>query len=289
MKKIFRRKRTWIIIVVLLLLAPVIFSYVMMSEFAWSDKELNDYFRNRTMKPQYSEYSVDGRKIFYASIGNDTLPMVLFIHGAPGSWYDYVKYFGDSNLTSKAHLVSLDRPGYGKSGIGNPVTSIKQQAEMIKPLLTLNKSKKPAVLVSHSYGGPIALQLAMEDPDGVKGMLLLAPAIDPDNEKQFAINKLADWKLVQQIMPKIWYTAYFEKKTHIDELRTLTEWDSIKSPVVYMYGDKDGLVPPVNVEFAKKKITNAPLSITEFPDENHFLPWTQQDSITKIILKLISE
>jgi len=56
-----------------------------------------------------------------------------------------------------------------------------------------------------------------------------------------------------------------------------------------MYGDKDGLVPPVNVEFAKKKITNAPLSITEFPDENHFLPWTQQDSITKIILKLISE
>ncbi|MFI5134275.1 MAG: alpha/beta fold hydrolase [Chitinophagales bacterium] len=289
MKKMFRRKRTWIIIVILLLLAPFIYSYVMMSEFSWSDNELNEYFKSRLMKPQYSEYNVDGRTIFYASIGNDTLPMVLFIHGAPGSWYDYVRYFGDSNLTAKAHLVSLDRPGYGKSGVGIPVTSIRQQAEMIKPLLALNKSGKPVVLVSHSYGGPIALQLAMDDPQEVKGMLLLAPAIDPDNEKQFAINRLANWKLIQQIMPKMLYSAYLEKKTHADELRTLNDWENIKSPVVYMYGDKDVLVPPVNVEFARKKIINAPFSVTEFPNENHFIPWTQQDSITKVILKLINE
>jgi hypothetical protein len=35
--------------------------------------------------------------------------MVLFIHGAPGSWYDYVKYFGDSTLNTKSAFGALDR------------------------------------------------------------------------------------------------------------------------------------------------------------------------------------
>jgi len=289
MKKVFRRKRTWVIIVLVLLMAPIIFSYVMMNSFSWSDQELNDYFKNKSMKPEYSQYTVNGRTVFYASIGNDTLPMIIFIHGAPGSWYDYVKYFGDSNLTSKAHLISLDRPGYGKSGEGDPVTSIEEQAKMIYPLFALNKSKQPVVLLGHSYGGPIVIRLAMDYPSDVKGMVLLAPAIDPDNEKQFAINRLADFSLVRKIMPRIWNSAYFEKKTHVDELRKLTDWDKITAATVYMYGDKDGLVPPVNVEYAKKKMISAPFSITEFPDENHFIPWTQQDSVTKVLLKLLSE
>ncbi|MBX7140089.1 MAG: alpha/beta hydrolase [Chitinophagales bacterium] len=289
MKNFFRRPRNWMIIVAVLLLAPVTYSYVMMNQFSWSDKELSDYFSIKKMKPQYREYTVNGRTIFYASIGSDTLPMVLFIHGAPGSWYDYVKYFGDSNLISKAHLVSLDRPGYGKSGEGQPVTSIEEQAEMIRPLFDLNKSNQPVVLLGHSYGGPIAVKLAMDYPDEVKGMVLLAPAIDPDNEKQFAINRLADLRMIRSMIPRIWVSAYYEKKTHVDELRKLNDWEKIISPTVYMYGDKDGLVPPVNVEFAKRKILNAPLSITEFPNENHFIPWTQQDSVTKVILSLIEK
>jgi pimeloyl-ACP methyl ester carboxylesterase len=289
MKNFFRRPRNWAIIVAVLLLAPVIYSYVMMNQFAWSDKELSDYFSQKQMKPQYSEYTVNGRSVFYASMGSDTLPMVLFIHGAPGSWYDYVKYFGDSNLISKAHLVSLDRPGYGKSGEGQPVTSIEEQAEMIRPLFALNKSKHPVVLLGHSYGGPIAARLAMDYPDEVKGLVLLAPAIDPDNEKQFAINRLADLRMIRSMIPRMWVSAYYEKKTHVEELRKLNDWDKITSPTVYMYGDKDGLVPPVNVEFAKRKIVNAPLAVTEFPDENHFLPWTQQDSVTNVILNLIEK
>lgn len=289
MKNFFRRPRNWMIIVAVLLLAPVTYSYVMMNQFSWSDKELSDYFSIKKMKPQYREYTVNGRTIFYASIGSDTLPMVLFIHGAPGSWYDYVKYFGDSNLISKAHLVSLDRPGYGKSGEGQPVTSIEEQAEMIRPLFDLNKSNQPVVLLGHSYGGPIAVKLAMDYPDEVKGMVLLAPAIDPDNEKQFAINRLADLRMIRSMIPRIWVSAYYEKKTHVDELRKLNDWEKIISPTVYMFGDKDGLVPPVNVEFAKRKILNAPLSITEFPNENHFIPWTQQDSVTKVILSLIEK
>src|SRR6185295_14483737 len=166
--------------------------------------------------------------------------------------------------------VALDRPGYGKSGEGKPVTSIKEQAEMIKPLFDLNRSKHPAVLVAHSYGGPIAVQIAMDYPETVKAMILLAPQIDPDNEKQFAINKLANLKVIQWMMPKMWYTAYWEKRTHVDELKKMhNEWNKISTPTVYMFGDKDGIVPPANAQYAKRMVTNAPMEMIEFPNENH--------------------
>lgn len=288
MKKIFRRKRTWLIILLLLVAVPVIYGFVMMNEMSWSEGELNDYFKNKFMQPQSRTYEVKGRSVFFASIGNDTLPMVLFIHGAPGSWTDYVKYFGDSNLVSKAHLVAPDRPGYGKSGLGNYVTSIEEQAQMLKPLLDLNKSKQPVILLGHSYGGPIAVRMAMNYPEQVKELVLLAPAIDPDHEKQFVVNKLVGLSVVQWMLPKMFITAYKEKMTHVDELKKMeADWGKITSPVVYVYGDKDMIVPPVNAQYAKQKVTAATFELIDFPNENHFIPWTQQDSVTKLILRMI--
>lgn len=286
MKKLFRRRRTWLILLLFLIAVPVIFGYVLMAEMTWSDTRINDFFTSKTMKPQFNTYQASERSIFYASIGADTLPMVLFIHGAPGAWTDYIKYFSDSNLVSKARLVAMDRPGYGKSGVGKPVTSISQQAEMIRPLLDLNKSKHPPILVAHSYGGPIAVRIAMEEK--VKAMLLLAPQVDPEHEKQFAINKLAELRVIQWMLPGMWMTAYFEKKTHVDELKKLDgDWKKISAPTIYMFGERDMIVPPANAVYAKRKLTNAPFEVIAIPNENHFIVWTQYDSVTKMILKMI--
>ncbi|MCY7410467.1 MAG: alpha/beta hydrolase [Chitinophagales bacterium] len=290
MKIIFRRKRIWLIIVLILLATPLIFFYVMMSQFSWSQKEIDEYFKTKKMKPVFATYTLNGRTIFYSSIGSDTLPMVLFVHGAPGSWTDYIKYFGDENLISKSHLVAPDRPGYGNSGVGYPVTSIEEQVELLKPLFALNKSHQPIILLGHSYGGPIAARMAIDYPDQIKAMILLAPAIDPDNEKMFWINKPASWKAMQYFLPAIMLTAQKEKETHAAELKKMeNDWGKIAASTIYMYGDKDGLVPPVNVEYAKKKITNAPLEVIELPNENHFIPWTQQDSVTRVILRYIEK
>jgi pimeloyl-ACP methyl ester carboxylesterase len=80
-----------------------------------------------------------------------------------------------------------------------------------------------------------------------------------------------------------------EKMAHIAELKKMKDdWGKIISPVTYMYGLKDGIVPPVNVEYAREMINNAPLEVTAWPDENHFIPWTQQDSIVRVILKYVN-
>lgn len=78
---------------------------------------------------------MNGRSIHYARIqsGPDTLPTVLFIHGPPGVWDAFVGFFADSALYNRAQLISVDRPGFGKSGLGQPEPSLRAQAADLAP------------------------------------------------------------------------------------------------------------------------------------------------------------
>ncbi|MBX7108722.1 MAG: alpha/beta hydrolase [Chitinophagales bacterium] len=285
MLKIFMRRRTWIIITLAVIILPVAAFKIMEAGFEISPAEMNAFFKDKPEQPVYRTYTAMNHSMFYAAAGSDTNQLVLFIHGAPGSWDNYMKYFGDTALLRRAQLASVDRPGYGQSDFGNSVTSIAAQAAMIKPILDANKSGRPAILVGHSFGGPVIARLAADYPEKIGALIFLAPAIDPDHEKIFAISYPADWTIFRWMVPTSWRVANDEKLSHVEELRKLLPiWSQIKVPCTYMYGLKDGLVPPVNVEFAKKMLVNAPLQITAFPKENHFIPWTQQDSVTKVIL-----
>lgn len=290
MLKIFKRRRTWIIIALIVILLPVAAFKIMEATFEISPSEMNAFFKDKPWQPAFRTYTAMNHEMFYASAGSDTNQLVLFVHGAPGSWDNYLKYFGDTALLQRAQLASVDRPGYGKSGYGMSVTSIEEQAAMIRPILDANKSNKPAILVGHSFGGPVIARLAIDYPDKIGALIFLAPAIDPEHEKIFSISYPADWKLFRWMVPTVWKVANDEKLSHVEELNKLAPlWSQIKIPCTYMYGLKDGLVPTINVEFAKRMLVNAPLEITAFPNENHFIPWTQQDSITKVILHYLKD
>jgi hypothetical protein len=140
MANIFRRRRTWVIILIILIIVPVIAFKVIEASFEITPKEMTDYFKDKPQQPRFITYNALNHEMFYAETGSDTNQLVLFVHGAPGSWDAYMKYLGDTALMHRAQLVSVDRPGYGKSGFGEAVTSIEEQAAMIKPILDSNKS-----------------------------------------------------------------------------------------------------------------------------------------------------
>jgi len=268
-----------------LIIIPIVAFKIMETNFEITPAEMKNYFKEKPQQPNFVTYIALNHEMFYAETGSDTNQLVLFVHGAPGSWEGFMKYLGDTALMHRAHLVSVDRPGYGKSGMGKSVTSIEAQAAMIKPILDSNKSGKPAILVGHSLGGPVIARIAMDYPHQVGALIFLAPAIDPENEKIYAISYPANWKIFRWMVPTVWKVTNDEKLSHVEELqKMLPLWASIHIPCTYMYGEKDGIVPPVNVEFAKRMLTNASLQIITFPEENHYIPWTQQDSITQVIL-----
>lgn len=284
MLKVLKRPRTWIIIFLLIILIPIVAFKIMEASFEVSPKEMENYFKDKPQQPVFKTYTALNHKMSYVETGSDTNQLILFVHGAPGSWDAFMRYLGDTSLMHRAQLVSVDRPGFGKSDFGKSVTSIEEQAAMMKPILDANKSGKPAILVGHSLGGAVIARMAMDYPDQVGALVFLAPAIDPDNEKIWSISYPADWKVFRWMVPTVWRVTNDEKLSHSAELKKMVPlWENIKIPCTYIYGEKDKIVPPVNVQFAKKMLVNAPPQVISFPNENHFIPWTQYDTIVNVV------
>ena len=251
-------------------------------------KAIQKEFKKTTYQPKIATYQFEEREIYYVSVGNETLPLVLFIHGAPGSWTAFKSFMKDSTLLSKVRMIAVDRPGYGYSGLGKEETSIEKQAAMLRPLLDMNKHKKLPILVGHSYGGAIIARMAMDFPDQVGDLIMAAPAIDPEHEKFFWVNRPANWFIFRWMIPRSLRVSNDEKLSHVKELeKMLPFWEKIQNPTTLIHGEKDGIVPIENSYFGEKMMPKSSLEVIYEPKLNHLIPWKRPDLIKKSILKYL--
>jgi pimeloyl-ACP methyl ester carboxylesterase len=103
-------------------------------------------------------------------------PAVVLIHGASGNLEDMRLALGN-RLSGRYRVVLIDRPGHGWSerGSGGEQASPAHQAALIHAALAKLGIAR-AVIVAHSWAGSLATAYALNYPDGVTGMVLLAPA-----------------------------------------------------------------------------------------------------------------
>ena len=275
MKKWIRRV---FILIGILFLGFFIFTSVVtnMLTFSISNSKLNKTLQQG--KAQFSINNIDanGQNIRYVKVdGNDSCTIV-FIHGAPGSLKDYKTYLLDDNLLAKTSIVAIDRPGYGNSNYGKVEPSILKQAEAVSTVLKEIKTDK-IIIAGHSYGGPVAAAVAMLHNDNIDGLLLKAPAIDPNNEKQFWFAGLGAIPPVKWISKGL-YVAAVEKKTHVKGLmEILPLWNQIKVPVTMVHGQKDMIVPSKNIDFIKTKIPEDQLKVVTNDSMDHIMIWSDYD------------
>ena len=211
---------------------------------------------------------------------------VLFIHGNPGSADAFYNYLIDSRLLKRATLITYDRPGFGYSSYGEPMTSIKDQVNAIIP--SINQYKKVYV-VGHSYGGPIATYLALK-ASNVKGVVLIAPTLYPHKEKFYGLAKLGISWFGRFLSSKAVYVASLEKITHQKALEEVEEeWRKLTCPLTHIHSTDDKIVPfNKNIEYTTKTFTKAKVKLVRLNDGNHFLPWNHYDLITENIIELIN-
>ncbi len=100
---------------------------------------------------------------------------VLLVHGSHigGS---FVPLMAQRVLTDRYTLIRYHRRGFLGSSPAIPPVSIAQQADDCRALLE-HLEVGPAHVVGHSYGGPIALQLAAGRPAAVASLALLEAAL----------------------------------------------------------------------------------------------------------------
>jgi len=257
--------------------------------FRESDRKLN-----RTMKKEGQNYEIhyspkDTLRWLWYKNDKPDVPLLLFIHGAPGSSTSFLSYLKNERLRDSFSILVVDRPGYGFSDYG-VYQPIPKQYEAIKRVLQFSGIDENVVTVGHSYGGTISGYIAIQNPNWLKGTIMIAPAIDPEQEKYLWFGKLALYKSTRWMTPQSLRVAADEKYSHEEELNTfITDWYKINKPVLHIHGDADGLVPYGNVDFSKNNIPEKWLEIVTVQNKGHLIPFTDSETMVDEIIRFVSK
>jgi pimeloyl-ACP methyl ester carboxylesterase len=104
--------------------------------------------------------------------GGDGPPVVL-LHGLGGSAANWVQVF--PGLVDAHRVIAIDLPGHGGSPALPRGTGVEGFAAAVADALDA-EGVGPALVAGHSFGGHVAVRLALQRPDLVTGLLLVAAA-----------------------------------------------------------------------------------------------------------------
>ena len=257
-------------------------------QFRMSKSEIDTYFAKKEKKGTLHRYTSGKRTMNYLEVGDKSLPLVIFVHGSPGSLSAFIDFMADTLLLSKAQLVTVDRPGFGYSNFGYAEPSLQKQGALLKPILEEHKNQRPIILVGHSLGGPLIARMAMDYPELIDGLVLVAASIDPELEPDEWFRGPLATPFLSWILPRSFRASndeIYKLKPELEEM--IPEWPRVKANTIVIQGKKDNLVPPGNADFAKKMITHAPVKLVMVEDMNHFVPWSHPQLIRSAILELL--
>lgn len=261
-------------------------------KFRKSEVEQRAYLLERgQIDVAFGTYEADDHNLHYTSAGSEGKPLVLIVHGSPGSSQDALEYLADTNLTHQALVVAVDRPGFGYSDFGKTERSLAMQAQQLRPLLEKYRAlSKKAILLGHSYGGPLIVRMAIDYPELVDGLVIVAGSVDPELEPEYWWARPLDWWIIRWMLPPAFRVSNQEILPLKKELEDMLPfWADITCPVTVVQGTNDSLVPAGNANFAKKMLPNSRrLRIEMLEGDDHFIMWTKEKFIAEKILEMIA-
>jgi pimeloyl-ACP methyl ester carboxylesterase len=121
-----------------------------------------------------SIYTIGDTEIHVHEENSPERTPVVLIHGWSSSWYALSPVL--PVLGKRYHVVAVDLPGFGDSPQMNRRATIPDYAELVAKLLR-DKGGKPAILIGHSMGGMIAIEITLRYPELVDRLILICPTI----------------------------------------------------------------------------------------------------------------
>lgn len=152
-----------------------------------------------------------GNTIYYDVVGSG--PGLIFVHGAGSDADIFAGLIG--SLSNRFRCITMDRPGYNRSGHLERATTLEEQVEAIEAVRRACDAKG-AWVFGHSSGGNFALAHACSFGSSVRGLILMEPAlygIYPADQKPPAVTGIE-----QEVVPLFQKGQLVEGFTRLQEL-----------------------------------------------------------------------
>jgi len=220
---------------------------------------------------------VGGRKLHFCTYGNKS-PSVILISGfnAPQIYWNAII----PDIAEKATVITYDRPGYGKSEIGELPLHGEQTAKDLFVLLEKFKVPKPYIIVGHSYGGDIARLFVSMYPEVTGGLILEDTQHEDILEEQRRLLTGQNLKKLDEMVSHMGDPV--NPKSELD-YRSAT-WDQLRKSkplpkvpyIVITSGERAKGVPPMFSEGAREKLIVLGLDLQKrllklIPDGKHII------------------
>jgi pimeloyl-ACP methyl ester carboxylesterase len=144
---------------------------------------------------------VSGARLNVVDIGprDAAGPPVVIVHGASSNLEAMRQPLGEL-LARRHRVILIDRPGHGWSTRARPEDSTPAiQAAMIDEAL-MKMNIGPAILVVHSWAGALGARMALDHPERLAGLVMLAPVTHPWRGGVGWYNKLVTTPLIGPLL-----------------------------------------------------------------------------------------
>lgn len=215
----------------------------------------------------------------------ETRRLLVFVHGTPGSLRAFRTYLQDPLLREQFHMISVTRVGW-TSGTETKEPSLEAQARALQPILAMDRSGRGAILMGHSYGGPVIARAAMDYTGLVGGLVFVATTADPELSGARWYNYLSFWwpefVLGDRLMGA--NDEIMAVQSQLEEM--LPRWQNLTMPALIVQGDEDTLVDPANADFLHEQLINSRL--LPRPGGDHFILWGDMPIIRDAIIDMFA-
>ncbi len=126
----------------------------------------------RGFPPPGKFIDIEGLRLHYVEQGAG--PAIVMIHGLNGQLRHFT-YALAALVATRCKVILLDRPGAGHSSArADGQAGLRSQAALVAAFIAALGLDRP-LLVGHSLGGAVALAVALDHPDAISGLALVAP------------------------------------------------------------------------------------------------------------------
>ncbi len=272
-------------------------SFVLNAQQAKTNSFQESQSTNVVLKEKYIQLST-GVKLEYVERGNEAGTPVIFLHGISDSWHSFEKIL--PLLPASIHAFSVTHRGHGNSSKPETGYHPKDFAADIAAFIQ-QKKLGAAIVVGHSMSGVIVQQFALDYPQLLKGLVIIAsdPVIRNNPgmpefisevqkmegavERSFMVefqrstlSKPIDssyFELIVDESMKMPVTAFKAAFKGLIDVDYVSELKNIKAPVLILWGDADAFFKADGQELLKKNISHA--KYITYKGTGHAIHWEE--------------